>query len=188
MRVRELREEDARDAVRILVLSFGRELNGIFGDTELARELFFKFFSTHTEECLVVEAERIIGFASYSLKQRLPISDFLKKELGFVKGLKLSMLIRYLCPKPKKGKAVINFIAVSPLRRNSGAGSALLEKIVERVKEGGGKEIECYVSVDNDAGIGLLTKFGFEVARMLDNRFAEKNFGARQWYLMRLKL
>ena len=188
MRVRELEREDARDAVRILVLAFSRELNGIFGDTELARELFFKFFSMHTEECLVAEAERIIGFASYSFRQRLPVSGFLKKELGFVRGLKASLLIRYLCPKPKKGRAVINFIAVSPLRRNSGAGSALLEKIVERVREGGGREIECYVSVDNDSGIGLLTKFGFEIAKMLDNRFAEKNFGAKQWYLMRLHL
>ncbi|WP_456329563.1 N-acetyltransferase family protein [Archaeoglobus sp.] len=188
MRVRKLEKEDARDAVRLLILAFSRELNGIFGDTELARGLFFKFFSTHTEECLVAESERIVGFASYSFRQRLPVSDFLRKELGFVKGVKASLLIRYLCPKPKKGKAVINFIAVSPLRRNSGVGSLLLEKIIESVREGGGKEIECYVSVDNDEGIGLLTKFGFEIAKMLDNRFAEKNFGAKQWYLMRLQL
>jgi len=154
----------------------------------LARELFFKFFSTYTEECLVAESERIVGFASYSFRQRLPVSDFLRKEIGFVKGVKASLLIRYLCPKPKKGRAVINFIAVSPLRRSSGAGSLLLNRIIENVKEGGGKEIECYVSVDNDEGIGLLSKFGFEIARMLDNRFAEKNFGARQWYLMRLQL
>ncbi len=101
----------------------------------------------------------------------------MRDELGFVKGLKASLLIRYLCPKPKRGVAVINFIAVSPLRRNSGVGSALLEEIVDRVKGEGGREIDCYVSVDNDAGIGLLTKFGFEISKMLDNRFAEKILG-----------
>uniref|UniRef100_A0A7C3MA70 N-acetyltransferase n=1 Tax=Archaeoglobus fulgidus TaxID=2234 RepID=A0A7C3MA70_ARCFL len=188
MRVRELEDGDIRDAVRILVLSFSRELNGIFGDIELARELFFKFFSLQRKECLVAESDRIVGFASYSFRQRLPISGFLRRELGFVRGVKASLLIRYLCPKPRKGKAVINFIAVSPLRRNCGAGSLLLERIIESVREGGGKEIECLVSVDNDEGIGLLSKFGFEIARMLDNSFAEKNFGIKQWYLMRLVL
>jgi len=88
MRVRELEDGDIRDAVRILVLSFSRELNGIFGDIELARELFFKFFSLQRKECLVAESDRIVGFASYSFRQRLPISGFLRRELGFVRGVR----------------------------------------------------------------------------------------------------
>ncbi|WP_202319391.1 GNAT family N-acetyltransferase [Archaeoglobus neptunius] len=187
MRVRNLEARDSKDAARILILSFERELNGIFGDIELARELFFKFFGQYTENCFVVEEGRIIGFASYS-SGNTPISDFLKRELGFVRGLKTSLLIRYLCPKPKRGEGVINFIAVSPLRRNCKAGSALLERIVEDASEKRLRLLKVYVSVDNDAGIGLFTKYGFEIEKMIDHRFAEKNFGFRQWYLMKKEL
>jgi len=186
MRIRELSGEDVRDAVRILLLSFSRELNGIFGDTELARELLFKFFSNHMAECLVAESDRIVGFASYSFEHNLPL-DFFRRELGFVRGLKTSLLIRYLCPKAKGKRATLNFLAVSPLRRNSGVGSALMKEIVDRL-EGRARVMECNVSIDNDAGIALLTKFGFEVVKMIENNFSEKYFGVRQWYRMRLYL
>lgn len=187
MKVRELEKKDVRDAVRILILCFDRELNGIFGDVELARELLFRFFSIYSENCYVAEAERVVGFASYSSK-KVPISSFLRKELGFMKGTKASLLIRYLCPVPKRGEGVLNFVAVSPLRRNEGVGSALLSKIIEDAGKKGIKSLKSYVSVANDAGIGLLIKFGFKVEKMIDHSFAEKNFGVRQWYLMRLKL
>ncbi len=187
MRVRELEKSDVRDAVRILVLSFDRELNGIFNDVELARELLFKFFSDYSENCFVAEGGRVVGFASYSTR-KMPVSKFLRRELGFVKGIKTSLLIDYLCPKPKKGEGTINFIVVSPLRRNSGVGSTLLSRIIEDAREKGVRSLKSYVSVENDAGIGLFTKFGFEIEKMLDNSFAEKNFGQKQWYLMRLEL
>lgn len=187
MRVRELEKSDVGDAVRILVLSFEKELNFIFRDIELARELFFKFFSDYNENCFVVEEERVLGFASYSVR-KMPISKLLRKELGFVNGFKTSLLISYLCPKPKRKEGVINFIAVSPLRRNRGAGSLLLSKIIEDARDKGVRRLKSYVSLENDAGIGLFTKFGFEVDKMLDNSFAEKNFGQRQWYLMKLEL
>jgi len=187
MRVRELEKSDVGDAVRILVLSFEKELNFIFRDIELARELFFKFFTDYNENCFVVEEERVLGFASYSTK-KLPISKLLRKELGLVNGFKTSLLISYLCPKPKKREGVINFIAVSPLRRNLGLGSHLLSKIIENARDKGVRRLKCYVSLENDAGIGLLTKFGFEVDKMVDNSFAEKYFGQRQWYLMKVEL
>lgn len=187
MRIRDLKESDVRDAVRILILSFDRELNSVFKDIELAREIFFKFFSTYQDGCIVAEAERIVGFASLSVK-KTPLSSFLRSEMGFVKGLKTSLLLSYLCPKPKKGEGVVNFIAVSPLRRNSGIGSALLGEIISRAQNHGLRCIKCYVSVANDAGIGLLTKYGFVIEKMIDNSFAERNFGQRQWYLMKLNL
>ncbi len=187
MKIRDLEKEDVKDAVRILILSFDRELNSILRDIELAREIFFKFFSKYRENCIVAEAERIVGFASFSV-QKPPLSAFLRSEMGFVRGLKTSLLLSYLCPKPKKGEGVINFIAVSPLRRNSGVGSALLSEIIDRAQDYGLRCLKCYVSVANDAGIGLLTKHGFVIEKMIDNSFAERNFGQRQWYLMKLEL
>ena len=187
MRVRDLERDDVRDAVRILILSFDRELSSIFKDIELARDIFFKFFSMYSDNCVVAEAERIIGFASFST-EKTPLSGFLRSEMGFVRGLKTYLLLRYLCPKPKKGEGTINFIAVSPLRRNSGVGSALLDEIIRRGREKGIRTLKCYVSLSNDAGIGLLTKHGFEIEKMVETSFAEKNFGQRQWYLMRLRL
>lgn len=187
MKIRELERDDVGDAVRILVLSFERELNFIFRDIELARGVLFKFFSNYRENCFVAEDERILGFASYSTK-KMPISKHLRKELGFLQGLKVSLLIEYLCPKPKRGEGVINFIAVSPLRRNQGIGSILLKKIIEDAEGEGVKRLKVNVSVKNDTGIGLFTKFGFEIDKMLDNSFSEKNFGQRQWYVMKLDL
>lgn len=187
MRIRELERDDVGDAVRILILSFERELNFIFRDIELAREVLFKFFSSYHENCFIAEDERILGFASYSTK-KMPISKHLRKELGFVQGLKISLLLSYLCPKPKRGEGVINFIAVSPLRRDQGIGSLLLHKIIEDAESEGVKRLKVNVSVENDAGIGLFTKFGFKIDKMLDNSFAERNFGQRQWYVMKLEL
>ncbi len=187
MKVRELEKDDVRDAVRILVLSFERELFGIFGDVELARELFFEYFSLYPEYCYVAEEERIIGFASISFG-KTKIGSFLRKKLGFVRGTKFGMLIKYLCPSPKKDEATINFVAVSPLRRGKGVGTALMEKLLEVAREKGKKKVKCYVSVENDSGIGLLTKFKFRIANMIDNSFAEKHFGQRKWYLMELEL
>ncbi len=187
MKIRDLEKDDVKDAVRILILSFERELFGIFGDVELARELFFEYFTLYPEYCYVAEEERVVGFASMSFG-KMKIGSFLRKKLGFVKGTKFGMLIRYLCPPPKKDEATINFIAVSPLRRGKGVGTALLEKLLEVARIEGKRKIKCYVSVDNDSGIGLLTKFKFSIANMIDNSFAEKHFGQRRWYLMELKL
>ncbi len=187
MRIRELNEEDVRDAVRILILSFERELYGIFGDIELARETLFEYFSENLEDCYVAEEERVIGFASVSFRKR-NLGRFFRKKLGFFAGTKIAMLINYLCPNPKKGEAAINFIAVSPLRRDKGVGTALLERIISEAKSRRCSKIKCYVSIENDAGIALLTKFGFSIAKMIDNRFAEKYFGQRRWYLMELKI
>jgi ribosomal protein S18 acetylase RimI-like enzyme len=187
MKVRELRKEDVRDAVRILTLSFERELFGIFKDLEYAKELFFDYFSRNTKNCFVAEEGRIIGFAFVSFKP-LKIGKFLRERMGFVKGTKTSLLISYLCPKPKKDEAVINFIAVSPLRREQGAGSRLLERIIDEATDAGKSKIKCLVSVENDAGIALLTRYNFTISKMLDNSFAEKNFGQRKWYQMELQL
>ena len=185
LQVRELEPGDVRDAVRILVLSFERELFGIFSDLELAREILFEYFSLYRDGCYVAESERVLGFSMASFAPP-PIGKFLRSKLGIVQGTKLSLLISYLCPKPGLGEVTINFIAVSPLRREKGVGSALLSRIIEDAKKVGKREISCYVSVDNDAGISLLTKFGFQIARMIDNSFAERNFGQRRWYLMKL--
>ncbi len=183
MRIEELREEHVRDAVRILILSFERELNGIFGDLELARELLFEYFSSEHDGCFVALDNRVVGFASVVMR-KTALGKFLRKRLGFVRGTRASLLIGYLCPKPK-GFATVNFIAVSPLRRGKGVGSKLMERLVSHAASEGAEALKCCVAVDNDAGIALLTKFGFEIEKMIDNRFAEKHFGRRQWYVMR---
>ncbi len=187
MIVRELRVEDVRDAVRILTLSFEREIFCVFRDLELAKEIFFEYFSENLDGCIVAEEERVIGFA-YTSFQEHNWGSFLRKKFGFVKGSKLSLLLSYLCPNPKKDEAVINFISVSPLRRGKGVGTKLLERIIDDCKKRGKRKVKCWVSVENDAGLALFTKFNFKIAKMIDNKFAEKNFGQRQWYLMELQL
>jgi ribosomal protein S18 acetylase RimI-like enzyme len=187
LQIRELEPKDVRDAVRILILSFERELFGIFNDLELAREILFEYFSVYRDGCFVAESERILGFASVSFSSP-PTRRFFRNKLGIIRGTKISLLISYLCPKPKSSGATINFIAVSPLKREKGIGSALLRRIIDEALRAEKKEISCYVSVDNDAGISLLTKHGFQIVRMLDNSFAEKRFGQRKWYLMKLYL
>ncbi len=201
MIVRELakiEEDDVRDAVRVLILSFEKELFAIFRDLELAREIFFEFFEKRRDGCYAAVEERVIGFASASFKPNffakklgLSASDLrpiLKSKLGFFEGIKASLLLSYLCPNPKAGEGVINFLAVSPLRRYHGVGSSLLERIIADAENAGVRKLKCYVSIENDGGIALLTKYGFGIEKMLDNSFAEKRFGQRRWYLMSLGL
>ncbi|MET1124344.1 MAG: GNAT family N-acetyltransferase [Archaeoglobaceae archaeon] len=178
MRIEELRKEHVRDAVRILVLSYSNEFNAVFGDIELARELMFKYFERYTSGYVAID-DRVVGFAKVSRERE--IGKFLRDELGFVRGLKASLLLSFIWPRAKKDEAILDFVAVSPFRRGKGIGSALLKRIIDDCDA---RKIRCVVAVDNDAAIGLLTKFGFEVRRMIDDRRVEKHFGRRRWFEM----
>lgn len=190
MIIRELREEDSRDATRILILSFEKILVKLFRDLETTREKLFQYFSNNTSDCYVVEAERIIGFGSITInkKERIKINKFLRKEFGFVNGTKLSMLLKFLCPIPKNKEATINFIAVSPLRRNQGIGSMLIERMLSEAKTRGCLKVKCLVPESNHQGICFLSKFGFFPEKVIENSFVEKYFGERKWYLEVLDL
>ncbi len=186
MRVRELRKGDIRDAVRILILSFEKVLFNVFKDLELAREVFFEYFEENTDGCYVAEEERIVGFAYVSFKKQ-KFGSFFRNKLGFINGTRIALLMSYICPKPKRDEVVINFLAVSPLRSSEEICSALLRRIVEDARNANKKKIRCLMPIDSDL-LDVFTKFGFEIRKVIDNRFAERNFGSRVWYVMELKL
>lgn len=181
MIVRPLKREDVGEAVRILLLSFNRELSTIFKDIYLAGDVLRDFFSRNTRDCFVAEDGRILGFSRLSFEKH-EISKFLKEKLGFLNGLRASLLLKFFLRDPKKGEAFIDFIAVSPLRRNEGIGSAMMEKLIEVAKEKAIR-LNCIISAESDA-ITFFRKFGFEVLSVFENKLAEKYFSSGKWILM----
>ncbi|MEM0315709.1 MAG: N-acetyltransferase [Archaeoglobaceae archaeon] len=182
MIVRPLEKEDIAEAVRILLLSFDRELSVVFKDVYFAGEILREFFSRDAEGCFVAEKERVLGFSRISFGKH-DVSSFLREKLGFLEGLRASLLLKFLIRKPKRGEAFIDFIAVSPLRRNEGIGSAMMEKLIEVAKKKEVRRLNCVIRADSDA-VSFFQKFGFEVANILENKLAEKYFSSRQWLLM----
>ncbi|MEM4455724.1 MAG: GNAT family N-acetyltransferase [Archaeoglobaceae archaeon] len=182
MIVRPLEKEDVAEAVRILLLSFDRELSVVFKDIYFAGEILREFFSKNAEGCFVAEKERILGFSRISFEKH-DISKFLREKLGLLEGLRAFLLLKFFVRNPRKGEAFIDFIAVSPLRRNEGIGSAMMEKLIEVAEEKEARRLNCIIRADSDA-ISFFQKFGFEVANILENKLAEKYFSSKQWLLM----
>ncbi|MCS7122330.1 MAG: GNAT family N-acetyltransferase [Archaeoglobaceae archaeon] len=178
MKIEEIKKEYIRDAVRILVLSCEKELNAIFKDLELAKDLLFKYFELYPNGFVALD-DRVAGFANVSCEER-PMRKFLQKELGFFNGLKAWLLLSFFWMKPKKNDAILDFIVVSPLKRRKGIGTKLLEEILDRFS---GKRIKCMIDVENNAAINLFSKFEFK-KKFLENKMAEKYFGRKGWFLM----
>lgn len=182
MRVRPLERGDVGEAVRILLLSFDRELSTIFRDIYFAGEVLRDFFSSNMDGCFIAEKERILGFSCISFGEQ-KIFKFLRDRIGFLESLRASLLLRFFIRKPKKGEAFINFIAVSPLRRHEGIGSAMMKKMIEVAEDRKAARLSCIIRADSEA-LEFFQKFGFEVTSVFENKFAEKYFFSNQWILM----
>ncbi|MEM2727057.1 MAG: GNAT family N-acetyltransferase [Archaeoglobaceae archaeon] len=182
MKIRELRDEDLVDAVRILALCFEKELTTIFKDVDIARELLMDFFRENKNGCYVAEDERVVAFA-WLLSRKQKIFGFLRKKIGFVDGLRAYLLLRFFVRTPKKGEGFLVFICTSPLRLKVGIGSALMQKIINRAKEEGLESLKCIAPADSDSVL-FFKKMGFEISNLFNNRLAEKYFSSREWVLM----
>lgn len=186
MRIRELRDEDLVDAVRIMALTFERELTVIFKDLDIARELLVDFFRKNKNGCYVAEDNRVLAFAWY-LSRKKKIFKFLREKLGFVDGLRAYLLLRFFVRTPKKGEGFLVFICVSPLRRVTGIGSALMLEIIKRAKEEGLNSLKCIIPAESDS-VYFFKKFGFELTKLFENSLAKKYFSSKEWILMRKDL
>ncbi|MEM0215604.1 MAG: GNAT family N-acetyltransferase [Archaeoglobaceae archaeon] len=182
MKIRELRDDDLVDAVRILALCFEKELTAVFRDIDISRELLIDFFRENKNGCYVVEDRRVIAFA-WILTEKKRILKFLRKRIGILDGLRAYLLLRFFVRTPKKGEAFLIFICVSPLRQKSGVGSALMLEIIKRAKESGVKLLKCIIPAESNS-VYFFKKFGFEIIQLFENRLAEKYFSSNQWILM----
>jgi len=182
MRIRELRDEDLVDAVRILALSFEKELLTIFKDIDIARDLLMEFFEDYKVGCYVAEEERILAFA-WVLKEKPQIFKFLRSRLGLLNGLRSYLLLKFFLRMPKNGEGFLAFIAVSPLRRKAGIGTALMKEIISRAKSENFKLLNCILPAESDA-IPFFKKLGFEIAGVFENKLAEKYFSSKVWVLI----
>lgn len=182
MKIRELKDEDVADAVRILVLCFEKELMTIFKDIDLARDILKEFFKEHREGCYVAEEERVVAFACF-LSEKPKILKFLRSRMGILNALRAYLLIKFFLRPPRNREAHLVFIAVSPLRRRVGIGSALMNEIINWAKFKNFRYLNCIVQADNDAVL-FFKNLGFEIGNVFENRLAEKYFFSREWVLM----
>ncbi|MCX8172414.1 MAG: GNAT family N-acetyltransferase [Archaeoglobaceae archaeon] len=183
MRVRGLKDDDLTDAIRILTLCFERELKTIFKDVEIAREILKEFFKFNRDGVLVAEEERVLAIAWLLSDNRLRILKFLRNEMGFIDGLRAYLLLKFFLRKPKKGEGFLVFIAVSPLRRGLGIGSAMMREIIANAKSKNLRCVKCVVRADSDALV-FFRNFGFEIIGVFKNRLAEKYFLSKEWILL----
>ncbi|MEM2086546.1 MAG: GNAT family N-acetyltransferase [Archaeoglobaceae archaeon] len=186
MKIRELRDQDLVDAVRILALCFEKELTTILKDVDIARELLMEFFRKNKNGCYVAEEERVVAFG-WLLSEKLKIFKFLREKIGLVDGLRAYLLLRFFVRAPKKGEGFLVFVAVSPLRRRNGIGSRLMKRIIEEAKNMNLKRLKCIIPVNSDS-LPFLTALGFETVDLFENRLAEKYFSSREWILLRKDL
>jgi ribosomal protein S18 acetylase RimI-like enzyme len=182
MKIRKLRDEDIVDAVRVLALSCERELSAVLKDIDFARDILFEFFKMNKEGCYVAEDGRVLAF-TWVLIQKVNPLKFLRKRLGLIDGLRAYLLLKFFLRKPKKGECFLVFLAVSPLRRGSGIGTTLMEKVIEDLREKKMRRITCILPANSDAVV-FFRKIGFDVDEIFENRLAEKYFFSRQWILM----
>lgn len=182
MKIRELRDEDLVDAVRILALSCERELTVIFKDMDIARDLIKDFFKEERRGCYIAEDGRVLAFA-WVLLSKVKIFKFLREQMGFIDGLRAYLLLKFFLRAPKKGEGFLIFVTVSPLRRGSGIGSALIERVIEDLKEKKFKRLNCIIPAESDS-LAFFKKLGFEISNIFKNRAAEKYFFSPQWVLM----
>lgn len=186
MIVRRLEKSDLSDALRILVLSFEREITTIFRDADFAREILREFFEKNPEGCFVAEDGRVIGFLRISFGEQ-KIFGFLREKLGFIDGLRASLLLKFFVKNPKKGEGFLDFIVVSPLRRKKGAGSALMQRAIEEANKRNLKSLKCMISAESEA-INFFEKFGFEVEKLLESKLAERYFSSKDWVILKKDL
>ncbi|MCS7131021.1 MAG: GNAT family N-acetyltransferase [Archaeoglobaceae archaeon] len=182
MKIRELRDEDLVDAVRILALCFEKELITIFRDLDLAREILKEFFKEHKEGCYVAEDGRVLAFA-WLLSEKPKILKFLKSQVGFLNALRAYLLLKFFLRSQKNGEVYLAFIAVSPLRQRAGIGSALMNEIIKQAKFKNFRSMNCIVQADSEAVL-FFKNLGFEIRNFFENRLAEKYFSAKEWVLL----
>jgi ribosomal protein S18 acetylase RimI-like enzyme len=182
MIVRKLREDDLVDAVRIIALSFERELIAIFKDVDIARDIATEFFRVNRDGCYVAEEGRVVAFA-WLIKEKPKIFKFLKSQMSFVDGLRSYILLRFFLRRPKKGEGFLVFIAVSPLRRGSGIGTRFMNEVVSIARSEKINTLKCMVPAEGDALI-FFKNLGFEINGIFENKLAEKYFSCRSWVLL----
>lgn len=185
MKIERLRAEHLREAVRVLALAYSNELSHIFGDLEIGRSLLLDYFSQNPSGFVAVE-DRVVGFASLSFRKKgMNFLKFMCRNLGFLMGVRVSLLLKFLCPDPKKGEATLDFIAVSPLKQRKGVASALMNAMIEESMNKKVKRIKCLVPLET---LDLFENFGFEAEKFVESRLALKHLGRKEWCLMVKKL
>ncbi len=179
MKIERLKVEHLNEAVRVLALAYSNELSHIFGDLEIGRSILLEYFSQNPSGFVAVE-DRVVGFANLSFKKK-SFLNFMCKNLGFLRGIRVSLLLKFLCPDPKKGEATIDFIAVSPLKLRKGVASALMNAMIEEATNKKVKRIKCLVPLNS---LDVFEKFGFKADRLIESKFALKHVGRKEWCLM----
>ncbi|RLI79434.1 hypothetical protein DRP05_04025 [Archaeoglobales archaeon] len=189
IKVRKAEKEDLNDILRILSSSFEREIEKIFGDAHEGREILKRALESLNElkGIYVAESSKILGCVGILAKEidnKIPIGREAVKSLGFTKGTRAKLLLSFFKEKPKKNDVCIDYLAVSKFYRNMGVGSALYSKVEELARLNNKNRIRVWVSVENDEAIDFFMKRSFNIAKMLDSKYAEKYFGQRYWYLL----
>ena len=189
MLLKELEKGEIKEFVK-LMFECNEDLKRIFGDEYLGREIIencYRSFESY-EGIFVLKRERIFGFIELKISEidrRFPIKPFL--IMGFIKVLKIRLLLGYFDKKPKRNEVYIRNLCAHPNLDLERIGEILIDKAIDFAMEKGKNIVSIWLPVESDF-VDVCIGKGFEIKRMLESSFAKKHFGRKYYYFLQLRL
>lgn len=189
MLLKELERGEIREFVK-LMFECNEDLRRIFGDEYLGREILENCYNSFKsyEGIFIVKEKRMFGFAEVKtsdILRKYPIKPFL--TMGFLRGLRIRLLLSYFDKKPKRDEVFIRHIGVHPKLNAEEMGKILIDRIINFALEKGKRIVTTWLPVESDI-VDVCIGKGFEIKRMLESSFAQKHFGRKYYYLLQLRL
>jgi len=183
--LKNLERKEVREYVKLLFDCY-EELKLLFGDEFIGREILESYYSSlkSYDGIIVFKKDRIVGFIELKVKEferRLPIRPFL--TLGFLKGLKVRMLMDFFDKKPRRDEVYVRFIGVHPKFDRYEIGGALIDEALRFADRHKKKRVTLWLPVESDF-VDLCLDRGFKIRRLLESSFAEKHMGKKYYYLL----
>jgi len=184
--LKNLERSEVREYVKLL-LECCEELISLFGDEFTGREIledYYKSLDSYDGIIIIKFDDRIAGFVELKVrefKRGMPIKPFL--TLGFIRGLKVRMLMDFFDRKPKGDEVYVRFIGVHPKFDRYEIGGMLIDETVRMAHRYNKKKITIWLPVESDF-VDVCLERGFRIRRLLESSFAEKHMGKKYYYLL----
>ncbi|NYT12069.1 MAG: GNAT family N-acetyltransferase [Methanomassiliicoccales archaeon] len=134
--------------------------------------------------------KRVIGviMLKWLGQRRPPQAKCPKKRTKWMERHRLRFGLFLLGRRAEEGACYIQYLAVAPEARRSGAGTALLSEARVFASSRRFDTMMLYVASINRRAVSLYTKMGFRRTRIIESGITHRFFGIREWWLLELEL
>jgi GNAT superfamily N-acetyltransferase len=193
--VRPFREEDFIRASEILAQSFqgkfGRlshvepeRMSSLLKESGILHDLPFPGYFVAELHGMVIG----VIILKWLGQRRPPKTKWAKKRTKWMERCRLRFGLFLLSRRAEEGACYIEYLAVAPEARRSGAGTALLREAESFAVSSRFNTLTLYVASGNRRAVSLYMKMGFRRTRMIESGITHRFFGIREWWLLELEL